>query len=57
MDNEKELLEERIKRWKRKLTLAQTMLRKYEAKLQRYHKRQQRLAAEMTLAAGRKFRL
>lgn len=51
MVNEKELLENRIKKWKRKLTLAQTMLRKYEAKLKRLHKRQ----AVATAEVGRKF--
>ena len=57
MDSEKELLEDRIKKWKRKQTLAQTMLRKYEAKLQRYHKKQLKLAAEIAQASGRKFRI
>lgn len=40
MENERELVVLRVKRWKRKLTLAQTMLRKYEAKLKRLEKKQ-----------------
>jgi len=57
MENEKQLLEDRIKRWKRKVKLANTMLRKYEAKLQRYHKRQLMMAAQVVAGTGRKLRI